>query len=248
MSCQRNTDRVRPTTKRIAIASVVLFSWLIAANRLSAQSCSSLPLSPNEMWLAVGVLHEEGTPWNEVAFEASPGNRFAISLRRITGGAEGAEDLQAWSALIGVPFSYGVTRFCPFLGAELNDFSFVNRFEVDRGEANYLSREIGLRVAVPVFSLDGVEMSAWAVPAIASLKFAVSGRTLIVKDQISSEELNFGATEWKFSGRVGLSLRWKALGISGGITRRPALSSGTLPFFRAGLAFLRGDSRKPGPP
>lgn len=226
--------------KRIAI--LLVFSWASTANHLSAQSCTSLPLAPNELWLAGGVFDEGGTRWVELAFEASPGDRFAISFRRVTGGSEEDEGLEAWSAGIGIPFSAGPARFCIFGGFELNDFSFLDRFELDRGDANYLAREVGLRVGFPITTSRAAEVSAWVAPAVTSLKFEVSGRTLIVDDQVSTEERNFGGTEWKFSGQAGVTLRWRALGISGGIARRPALSSGTLAFVRAGIALARGGS------
>ena len=228
------------------IAILLVLSWATTANRLSAQSGTSVPLRPNEQWMAAGVLNEGGTQWKEVAFEASPGKRFGISLRRVTGGFEEDEGLEAWSARIGAPFSIGAARFCLFGGFELNDFSFVNRFEVDRGEAKYLAREVGLRADVPISTLKGAELSAWVAPAVTSLKIEVSGRTLIADDQVFTEERNFGGTEWRFSGQAGLTLRWKSLGISGGITKRPALSSGTLAFVRVGVAVSRGGSHSPG--
>lgn len=227
------------------ISILFIACWAGVPNSLSAQSCTELPHRPQEIWLGIGALNKAGTQWSEIAFEASPGDRFAISLRRVTGGFEEDEELQAWAARIGVPFNVGLAGFCLFGGFELNDFSFVNRFEVDRGEALYLAREFGFRAGLPITTLKGIEVSAWVAPSAIYLKLDASGRTLVVDDQISTEERSFGRTEWQFSGQSGLALRWRFLGISGGVTRRPALTSGTLGFLRVGIAVIRGGPHNP---
>ena len=227
--------------RSLGISTLLIVFWAGVPHSLWAQSCAELPLQPNEIWLGVGVLSQTGTRWSEIAFEASPGDRFGISLRRVTGGSEEEEGLQAWSARIGVPFTVGRAGFCISGGFELNDFSFENRFEVDRGEARYLAREFGFRAGLPLATLKGIEVSAWVAPSATHLKLDVSGRTLIVDDQISTEERQFSRTEWRFSGQSGLALRWRFLGMAAGITSRPALTTGALGFLRVGVTPMGGD-------
>jgi hypothetical protein len=224
------------------LSTLVIACWAGVPSDISAQSCTELPNRPNELWLGAGVLTKAGTQWSELAFEASPGDRFGISLRRTTGGPEEDQGLQAWAVRAGIPFRVSKARFCLFGGFELNDFSFLDRFEVDRGDAQYLTRELGFRAALPIAALNGIEVSAWVAPSVVHMKLEVSGRTLVVDDQISTEERNFGRSEWQFSGQSGVALRWRFLGISGGITKRPALSSGAMGFLRVGVSPIRRDS------
>jgi len=185
---------------------------------------------------------EGGTSWREIGVEASPGERFGVSIRRVSGGPEEDQELEAWAGRVGVPFGLSVAHFCLFGGFELSHFSFENRFEADRGEAKYLAREMGLRGDIPVFGAGGLEMRVWMAPALALLTRDISGRTLIVDGGVSSEERSAGGSEWKLSGQGGLTLRWKLLGVSGGVSKRPALSSGTMAFVQVGVALIRGGS------
>lgn len=237
-SVRQRSMSQRSVRRRSAV--LLIACWAASASHLSAQSCTSLPHEPGELWLAAGVLNTGGTVWQEIGFEASPGDRFGISFRRVTGGSEEDVDLQSFAARVGVPFSAPVARFCIFGGFELNDFSFLDRFELDRGKADFLAREIGLRADVPVADLSGAELRAWIAPALTYLRWEASGRTLIIDDDVSAEERHLGGTEWTFSGKAGLTLRWGRFGVSGGVTRRPAISSGTLGFVRFGVAAIRG--------
>jgi len=171
---------------------------------------------------------------------ASPGDRFGVSIRRTSGGPEEDQGLEAWAGRVGVPFRFRVADFCLFGGFELNHFSFENRFEVERGEAKYTAREIGLRGDMPVAGIGGVELRVWVAPAVALLTRDISGRTLVVGGQVGSEERSAGASEWKLSGQGGLTLRWKLLGVSGGISKRPAVSSETMAFIEVGVALIQG--------
>lgn len=213
-----------------------------------AQSCTTLPQRANELWLAAGHLKEGSTSWREMGVDASPGDRFGVSIRRVSGGPEEDQGLEAWAGRVGIPFGIGVAGFCLFGGFELNHFSFEDRFEVDRGEAKYLAREIGLRGDIPVFGAGGVEMRVWIAPAVAFLTRDISGRTLVVDGQIGSEERSVGGSEWKVSGQGGLTLRWKLLGVSGGVSKRPALSSGTMAFVHVGMTLIRGGNGERSPP
>jgi hypothetical protein len=227
--------------RALQISNLLIACWAGDPHVLRAQSCTELPLRPNEIWLGAGVLNQAGTRWSEIAFEASPGDRFGISLGRVTGGSEEEEGLQAWAARIGLPFTVGRAGFCLFGGFELNDFSFENRFELDRGEARYLAREFGFRAGLPLATRKGIQLSAWVAPSATHLKLEVSGRTLIVDDQISTEERHFSRIEWRFSGQAGLALRWRFFGIAGGITTRPALTTGTMGFLQVGVSPMGGD-------
>lgn len=223
------------------IRSIVFWPLLcfgMTAEPLSSQSCTALPQSPNELWLGGGAMQEAGVRWNEVALEASPGGSFGIAVNRVTGGRNENDDLEAWGVRLGVPFLAGKIGLCLFGGFELNDFSFENRFEMDRGEADYLARNLGLKVEVPLVTFNGAALWAWVAPAATFLKYEVSGRTLLVDGEISVEERNLGASMWEASGQLGLSVRWRFIGVAGGLTKRPALTSGTLAFIRIGVAVI----------
>jgi len=222
---------------RLALLCMV---WLaIVVKPLACQSCTDLPHRAGDMWLGAGVMTNGEDRWEDLAVEVSPGPRFGLSVQRVTGGGDEAVELEAWGVRAGVPFSGGGLGFCLFGGFELNDFSFEDRFEMDRGDANYLAREVGLQVAAPFVTWRDGEVTGWVTPAWTFLRFEASGRTLIVDGEISTEERNLGWTRWEFSGQAGLSLRWRFLGIATGVKRRPALASGTLPFVRLGLALIR---------
>lgn len=239
------SGRACPGRPGLAARGTSIFAVLLGlsggpwVNAASAQSCTSLPHHPSELWLGTGILTEGNATWEEVAVEAAPGDRFGISLRRSTGSREEDRGMEAWGGRVGIPFGSPAARFCIFGGFELNDFSFEGRYDMDRGDADYLTREMGLRVEIPVLEGGGIEMTAWLAPVISHLRWEVSGRTLIVGDQISAEERKLGGEGWRFSGGTGLSLRWRFLGVSGGVTRRPSLSSDLLVFGRVGVALIR---------
>lgn len=223
-------------TQCLAVLCVV---WLGVASRpLAGQSCTDLPVGAGELWLGAGAMADGEERWENLAVEVSPGHRFSISVQRVTGGGDENVDLEAWGVRAGVPFHGGGLGLCLFGGFELNDFSFENRFEMDRGDANYLAREIGLRVGAPLVTWQDGELAAWVTPAWSHLRFEASGRTLMVGDEISVEERNLGWTRWEFSGQAGLSLRWRFVGMAAGVRRRPAVASGTLAFVRIGLAVI----------
>jgi hypothetical protein len=197
--------------------------------------------------LAGGWLGAGGEGWEELGVEASPGGRFGLSVRRTTGGGEEDSDLEAWGARVGAPFRVRTARLCLFGGFELNDFSFEDRFDVDRGDAQYLTREVGLKGEIPLMTRGQAELSVWLAPAWAHLRVEVTGRTLVLGEDPYVEERTFGESRWEFSGEGGMALRWKALALTGGLTRRPALSSGTLVFVRVGVALIQGRPRRRGP-
>lgn len=232
----------RPTT------FVTILLWAMPIGQTSAQSCSDLPLQPNEIWLGGGALLGGGTGFSEISVDASPGGSFNLSFRRTTGGPEEDKAPQAWGGRVGVPFGVRTASLCLLGGLDLKTFSFVDRFNLDRGEAEYVAREIGLRAAFPVTAIRGAEVSIWVLPALAYLKSDITGRTLIIGDDPHSEERHVGERTWEFAGQGGVSIRWKALGFSGGIARRPALSSGTLGFLKVGLAAVRAGNRGTGSP
>jgi hypothetical protein len=192
-------------------------------------------------------MQESGVGWDELAVEASPGGRFGFAVRRTTGGRDQDHGLEAWGLRFGLPFPAGWIGLCVFGGFELNDFSFEDRFEMDRGDADYMTRDVGLQVAFPLGAWKGAGLRAWVAPAVSVLKYEVSGRTLMVDGEVSVQERNLGATRWEVAGQAGLSVRWRFIGVAGGVMKRPALTSGTLAFIRMGLAVIPNRRHPPAP-
>lgn len=223
---------------RRAIPAVAL-ALLAVAGPGTAQSCTLLPVSFNELWVGGASWRGGETPVGEVGFEASVAGRVALSGYSGIGGFDVSGNPTSSSVRVGAMTALGRLDACAFVGTSAMTYTFRGRHDVDRGTVADELRHVGLRLEAPLIDAGPFRVAVWAAPHVSRRTWEMQGRRLLVEDGVRVEEVRRIDVTWHVAGESGVSVRWKRLGVAAGVARRPAFGRTLLRFVRVGVAAIR---------
>jgi hypothetical protein len=196
---------------------------VLVAHPLAAQACLSLPARANEWWLGAGAEHAESGPRARLTGALRVEDAVALQFDGRWGGYRSDGRATEVGTRVVKPLMHGVrVEVCAYGAFDALDYTFVDRFAVDRGSVAERRYHVGFGVGTPVAREPGPNPAVTVAVAYVFRDWEMRGRRLVERDdELTVEAVRARSPTHHLVGTVGGVLRWGRVAIVGGVGSYP---------------------------
>jgi hypothetical protein len=204
------------------VTFATLCLWATATTAVAAQACLSLPVRANEWWLGVGAEHAEAGARARLTGTLRVEDAVALQFDGRWGGYHSEGHASEVGTRLVKPLRHGMPEVCAYGAFDALDYTFVDRFAVDRGTVAERAYRVGLGFALPVADEPGPQPAVTVAVEYVFVDWEMRGSRLVVTDDdITTETVRARSPSHHLAARLGGMLRWGRLGLTGGVGSHP---------------------------
>ncbi len=226
-----------PTLLLAVVLAVTAFP--VASRELAAQACSPLPVRADEGWAA---LADEGVDVGQrlrLTGAVNVRDRVVVQGDGRWGGYVAEGTASELGTRVGVPLHRGALDLCPYVAFSALSYSFLDQFDVDRGDVDEQALRTGVGVATPLPDGPGPHFGVTAEVEYVYRHWDMTGRKLVVRpDTIGVQTIHHIVPTHHMAGRVGGTMRWGRAALVTGVGTYPRTGNDLVWYL--GVGFLAG--------